>query len=166
MDRIDLRITLTPVGAAALAGADDPPESSAVVLARVVEARAVAAQRWANHPFEVNADAPGSVLRNPPFRLPASATAGLTRRLEEGTLCTRRRGRAVATLALVGEQQEQEILVRHLLLAGEREALGKRVEEFAEAQAAHRGLEVRADWIGHESSPSSVMACCTHGSRA
>lgn len=89
MDRIDLRITLTPVGAAALAGAAEPPEPSAAVLARVVQAREAAAQRWAGHPFEVNADAPGAVLRNRPFRLPATATVGLTRLLEEGTLSAR-----------------------------------------------------------------------------
>jgi hypothetical protein len=39
-------------------------------------------------------------------------------------LGARRRRGAVAALALVGEQEEQEVLVRHLLLACEREALG------------------------------------------
>ena len=89
MDRIDLRITLSPVGAAALAGAGDAPEPSAVVLSRVVQARAAAAARWAHHPFEVNADAPGSVLRAPPFRLSAAATVGLTHLLDRGTLSAR-----------------------------------------------------------------------------
>ncbi len=89
MDRIDLRITLHPVGASALSGAADPPESSAAVLARVVGARSAAAARWARHPFEVNADAPGSVLRAPPWRLPATALAGLTDLLDRGTLSAR-----------------------------------------------------------------------------
>jgi len=85
--------------------------------------------------------------------------------LEERSLGARRRRGAVAALALVGEQEEQEVLVRHLLLAGERDALGERVEELAETQPAHDGLEVGADGIGHEFSPSS-MACATQGSRA
>jgi len=85
--------------------------------------------------------------------------------LEERALGAGRRCGAVAALALVGEQEEQEVLVRHLLLACKHEALGERVEELAEAQSAHGGLEVGADRIGHSSSPSS-MACATQGSRA
>jgi magnesium chelatase family protein len=89
MDRIDLRVTLTPVGAAALRGVAGPPESSAEVLERVVAARATAATRWADQPFHVNADAPGSVLRAPPFRLPPGRTEGLTRLLDQGSLSAR-----------------------------------------------------------------------------
>jgi Mg chelatase-related protein len=89
LDRIDLQVTLAPVTAAALAGPIDPPESSAAVLTRVVAARAAAAARWAGQAFEVNAEAPGRVLRTPPFRLPAATTAALTRDLERGTLSAR-----------------------------------------------------------------------------
>lgn len=89
LDRIDLQVTLAPVTAAALAGAADPPEPSSAVLERVVAARAAAAARWRGHPFTVNADAPGSVLRAPPFRLPAAATVDLTSQLERGTLSAR-----------------------------------------------------------------------------
>jgi len=89
MDRIDLQVTLSPVSAAALAGHAGPPESSAGVLDRVVAARAVAAARWAGQAFDVNGDAPGSVLRGSRFRLPGAATTELTRRLEGGTLSAR-----------------------------------------------------------------------------
>jgi magnesium chelatase family protein len=88
MDRIDLQVTLMPVTAAALIGDTGPPESSAEVLKRVVAAREAAAARWRHHPFEVNADAPGSVLRQRPFRLPAK-TAPLTDRLDHGSLSAR-----------------------------------------------------------------------------
>ena len=43
-----------------------------------------------------------------------------------------RRGGAIATLTLVGEQEEEEVLMRHLLLAREGDALGERVEQLAE----------------------------------
>jgi magnesium chelatase family protein len=89
LDRIDLQVTLAPVTAAELAGQADPPEPSAVVLERVVVARAAAASRWKQHPFEVNADAPGGVLRAPPYRLPARTTTELTRQLERGLLSAR-----------------------------------------------------------------------------
>jgi magnesium chelatase family protein len=88
MDRIDLQVTLIPVGAAALARTG-PAESSADVLGRVLAARAAAAQRWAEHPFDLNADAPGSLLRQPPFRLPARVTSELSRRLDAGGLSAR-----------------------------------------------------------------------------
>jgi magnesium chelatase family protein len=89
LDRIDLQVTLTPVTAAALVGAAGPPESSARVLERVVTARAAAALRWAGHAFDVNGAAPGSVLRQPPFRLPVTATSTLTRQLDRGCLSAR-----------------------------------------------------------------------------
>lgn len=89
LDRIDLQITLQPVSAADLAGSDEAPEPSALVLKRVVAARAAAAERWAGRPFAVNAHAPGSVLRAPPFRLPGDVTAPLTAQLERGGLSAR-----------------------------------------------------------------------------
>jgi magnesium chelatase family protein len=89
LDRIDLQVTLAPVTAAALAGPIDPPEPSATVLKRVMAARAAAAARWSGQAFEVNAEAPGSVLRSPPFRLPGRTTDALTRELDRGTLSAR-----------------------------------------------------------------------------
>jgi magnesium chelatase family protein len=89
MDRIDLRVTLEPVGAAALFAATDRAESSAEVLKRVIRAREAAEARWAGLGFTVNARASGAVLRQPPFRLPASATAGLAGLLDNGSLSAR-----------------------------------------------------------------------------
>ncbi len=89
LDRIDLQVTLAPVSAAALAGDIEAPECSADVLARVVAARAVAAQRWASYPFAVNANATGAVLRRPPFRLPGAITAELVRMVDLGSLSAR-----------------------------------------------------------------------------
>jgi magnesium chelatase family protein len=89
LDRIDLQVTLAPVSAAALTGDTDRPECSADVLARVVAARAAAAERWSGHPFVVNANATGSVLRRPPFRLPGVITAELARMVDRGTLSAR-----------------------------------------------------------------------------
>jgi magnesium chelatase family protein len=89
MDRIDLRVRLEPVGAAALLGEPNRQESSAQVLRRVLAARRAAADRWAGHGFSVNAQVPGPVLRRPPFRLPRTATDELIRRLDQGWLSAR-----------------------------------------------------------------------------
>jgi magnesium chelatase family protein len=89
MDRVDLRVQLPPVDAAALDGADSAPEPSAAVLERVLRARAAAAQRWAGKPFQRNARIPGAVLRKPPFRLPRVTTAELVSRVERGALSAR-----------------------------------------------------------------------------
>jgi magnesium chelatase family protein len=88
IDRIDLRVTLNPVGAAALLDDAGPAESSATVLARVLAARAAAADRWAGR-YRTNAEVPGPVLRRPPYRLARDATAILTRHLDTGTLSAR-----------------------------------------------------------------------------
>jgi len=89
MDRIDLRVTLNPVGAADLVGEHGQAESSAEVLKRVIAAREAAARRWSGQDFTVNAGAPGRVLRSPPFRLPVSVTADLATRLDRGSLSAR-----------------------------------------------------------------------------
>jgi magnesium chelatase family protein len=89
MDRIDLRVNLEPVGAAALFATTDRPESSAEVLKRVIQAREAAEARWTGQGFGVNAHAPGAVLRRPPFRLPRKATAELGRQLDHGLLSAR-----------------------------------------------------------------------------
>jgi magnesium chelatase family protein len=89
MDRIDLRVRLEPVGAAALLSEAQEQESSAQVLQRVLGARKTAADRWASLGYAVNAQVPGAVLRRPPWRLPRKATAELARRLDEGSLSAR-----------------------------------------------------------------------------
>lgn len=89
MDRLDLRVTLDPVGTAALLGEGRAAEPSAEVLNRVVLARQAAAHRWAGQTFSVNARAPGAVLRHPPYRLPAKVTSDLASRLDRGMLSAR-----------------------------------------------------------------------------
>jgi magnesium chelatase family protein len=89
LDRIDLRVNLAPVGSAALFATADRAESSAEVLKRVIAARNAAATRWGGLGFTVNARAPGSLLRRPPFRLPPQATATLAKLLDRGLLSAR-----------------------------------------------------------------------------
>lgn len=89
LDRVDLRVTLKPVRAAALFDDLGPHETSAQVAARVVAARDVAAARWSDEGWRTNAEVPGAALRRPPHRLPRSVTASLTQRLDRGTLSAR-----------------------------------------------------------------------------
>ena len=89
LDRVDLHITLDPVKAAALLAVDDGLESSAQVAKRVAAARDAAAARWSNQNWCLNGRVPGRTLRNPPYRLPGSVTASLTRRLDTGAISAR-----------------------------------------------------------------------------
>ncbi|WDZ87455.1 YifB family Mg chelatase-like AAA ATPase [Micromonospora cathayae] len=88
LDRIDVQVTMLPVRAAELMGAD-AGESSAVVAARVATARSAAAERWATVGHRLNAELPGPLLRRPPFRLPPRDTAELRGRLDTGSLSAR-----------------------------------------------------------------------------
>jgi magnesium chelatase family protein len=89
LDRIDLHVNLEPVRAAALLGEPARLEDSATVAARVADARDVAAARWSAHGWPSNAAVPGAVLRQPPFRLPRTATTGLVRGLDTGAISAR-----------------------------------------------------------------------------
>jgi hypothetical protein len=76
--------------------------------------------------------------------------------VEARALSPEGRGQAVASRHLVGEDEQEEVLVGHLLLAGEGEALGQSVEEPGELEAAQHGLEIGRDGVGgHAGSPSS-----------
>ncbi|HEX6873652.1 MAG TPA: YifB family Mg chelatase-like AAA ATPase [Micromonosporaceae bacterium] len=89
MDRIDLRVQVQPVGAAALLGQAAAQETSADVRKRVLAARQAAADRWQALGYPANAEVPGRVLRCPPFRLPRTVTAELATRVDRGTLSAR-----------------------------------------------------------------------------
>ncbi|MGK5678716.1 YifB family Mg chelatase-like AAA ATPase [Actinoplanes sp. URMC 104] len=89
LDRIDIRLTLTPLSAAQLTTAAVPATSSAEVGKRVATARAAAADRWSFEGWRVNAEVPGPVLRRAPWRLPATDTAALTAALDRGLLSAR-----------------------------------------------------------------------------
>jgi len=89
LDRIDMRITLRPMRAADLVPVDDLATPSAVVAAKVSQARKVAEERWAAHGWRVNAEVPGPVLRKPPWQLPLKDTTDLRRALDLGLLSAR-----------------------------------------------------------------------------
>jgi len=87
LDRVDLRVRMRPI--TAMAGHDlRRPESTEEVRARVEKARLRAAQRWAEHGWSTNAEAPGPVLRRE-FALPRSATRLLDRALDTGAVTAR-----------------------------------------------------------------------------
>ena len=89
LDRIDIQIRIQPLSAAQLMTFAAPAESSAVVAARVAQARGAAAERWSEAGWRVNAEVPGPCLRRPPWRLAAPDTAALRVALDRGSLSAR-----------------------------------------------------------------------------
>jgi magnesium chelatase family protein len=91
IDRIDLRVDVTPVGPGELldaAAGGQGGESTALVAQRVVQARERAVHRFAGTPWRCNAQVPGQVLRSRwPLAVDALATA--ERALRAGTLSAR-----------------------------------------------------------------------------
>lgn len=95
LDRVDLRAELTPL--VALTSADvGHAESTSVVRARVLAARAAAVDRWAEYGWLSNAEAPGPELRDR-FRLPRTVFAPLDSALFRGELTARGADRALRT---------------------------------------------------------------------
>ena len=88
LDRIDLQVTLQAVTPGDLLGSLGEAEPSDAVAGRVLEARAVAADRLAGTGWRINADVPGPQLRTR-WRLPARVTAGADTRLDKGQLSAR-----------------------------------------------------------------------------
>jgi len=86
-DRVDLQLAVHAVSRVALAGPRG--ETSAVVAARVAEARQVQRQRLTGTSWRVNGDVPGAALRNGPLRLPAQVTTDLDRAMDRGMLTLR-----------------------------------------------------------------------------
>lgn len=91
LDRVDLQVQMHMVRAGAFA--PEPAESTAHVRARVVQARAAAAERWRPFGVGTNAEVSGPVLRRH-FRLAAPAMAPLKSALERGVLSIRGADRA------------------------------------------------------------------------
>lgn len=89
LDRVDLQVTLEPVGAASLLDDLAACEPSEVVAKRVAAARSAATHRWAALGRLCNATVPGPALRRPPFRLPRSVSQTLVRALDHGVLSAR-----------------------------------------------------------------------------
>jgi hypothetical protein len=63
--------------------------------------------------------------------------------IEPRTLHAQRSGEAVAPRCLIREHDQQEVLVRHLLLPSERESLGERLEDWGELQSPHHRFQIR-----------------------
>src|SRR5262245_61923941 len=72
-DRVDLMVLMRPITATSAVEVS-PPESTSVVRARVDKARQRATERWQEHAWLTNAQAPGPVLRRE-FGLPRNVTA-------------------------------------------------------------------------------------------
>jgi magnesium chelatase family protein len=86
LDRVDLRVQMHPVRTGALAA--EVGEPTHVVRARVVEARATAAERWQPHGVRTNGEVPGPLLRQR-FRLHHDAMAPLRAALDKGLMSIR-----------------------------------------------------------------------------
>ncbi len=86
LDRVDLRVQMNPVRAAAFTAADG--ESTTRVRNRVATARGAAAQRWGPHGFHTNAEVSGALLRRR-FRLSDAAMTPLRTALDRGLLSIR-----------------------------------------------------------------------------
>ena len=87
LDRIDVRVSLFPVTRASLGG--PPGEPTVEVAKRVREARERQRDRWSGTPWLVNADVPGSLLRDDVWRLPRAVTAPLESAMDRGELTLR-----------------------------------------------------------------------------
>lgn len=83
MDRIDVRVIVDAPAASEVAlGVETTEESSAVVAARVLEARERQRQRYRGMPWSLNAQVPGPVLRRE-WPLPAHVAAHFNAQLRE-----------------------------------------------------------------------------------
>lgn len=87
LDRIDIRHHMSAVNRVLTDVVADPPESSAAVLVRVMEARERQHRRLQGTPFRTNGEVPGSYLRR---ELPLPKDLGvLNLALERGQLSMR-----------------------------------------------------------------------------
>ncbi|MEW2064037.1 YifB family Mg chelatase-like AAA ATPase [Streptomyces sp. NPDC007002] len=88
IDRVDLRVEVEPVDRADLLGQGGQGESTAVVAARVRDARARAAERLTGTPWTTNSEVSGHELRTRLLVAPG-ALAAAERDLERGILTAR-----------------------------------------------------------------------------
>lgn len=90
LDRIDIQFRVPRITSAQLRVSTDRTVVSTVdARARVVSARAAAAQRLASTPWSLNSHVPGSHLRARNLRLTPAATASIDRALERGGITMR-----------------------------------------------------------------------------
>ncbi|MBB5936007.1 magnesium chelatase family protein [Streptomyces zagrosensis] len=88
LDRVDLRVRVGAVSRAELAGEHGRSETTAVVAARVREARERASARYAETPWSVNGEMPGYELRTR-WALAPGALREAERDMERGVLTAR-----------------------------------------------------------------------------
>jgi magnesium chelatase family protein len=88
LDRVDVKVELLPVGRAELLSDRQLTEPSAVVAARVAEARQRAARRLGGTKWHLNAEVPGSELRRR-FRPEPGALEPLQRAMDLGQISAR-----------------------------------------------------------------------------
>ncbi|MFC7218252.1 YifB family Mg chelatase-like AAA ATPase [Streptomyces polyrhachis] len=88
LDRVDLRITVAPVGRSELTGAGRRGETTAAVAQRVLAARERAAARLAETPWRTNGEVPGYELRTRWPALPGALYEAETD-MERGLLTAR-----------------------------------------------------------------------------
>jgi magnesium chelatase family protein len=91
LDRVDIQARMMPV---VDLGRDSAGEDTATVRARVLQARAAAAERWSAHGWRTNAEVPGPDLRRR-FGLPPSVLRPIEDRLRMGDLSARGADRAL-----------------------------------------------------------------------
>jgi magnesium chelatase family protein len=114
LDRVAVKVRLLPVGRAELLSDRLLAEPSAVVAARVRQARLRASRRLAGTPWRLNAEIPGSELRRR-FRPVPGALAPLQRAMDLGPVSARgadriiRMSRALADLAGASKPRLAEI---------------------------------------------------------
>ena len=90
LDRIDIQLRVQRITSAQLrVSADRPRMTTAEAQARVVAARARAAERLADTPWRLNSHVPGAWLRGPSARLSQATTATIDRALELGGITMR-----------------------------------------------------------------------------
>jgi magnesium chelatase family protein len=90
LDRVDIQLRVTRITSARLRLSDDATRvTTRQARARVVEARAAAAERLASTAWSLNTQVPGAWLRGRSMRLPPTITAPIDRALERGGLTMR-----------------------------------------------------------------------------
>ena len=94
LDRIDMHVPVTRITRAELMAENGLAESTAVVAARVVAARACALERYRGTPWHANGSVPPVELRRR-WPLPRSATVVAERALDQGQLTARGFGRVL-----------------------------------------------------------------------
>lgn len=104
LDRVDLRVTVPRVTRAQMLAEDGRGESSAVVAARVRQARHAAAERYAGTRWRTNNDVPPTELRRR-WPVPRAALRDVERALDTGHITARGYGRVLRVAWTVADLQ-------------------------------------------------------------